>query len=84
MKFARLFTILLIGLTVLLMNQDKALARPADRIVQPSHAEFDHAGVLIDLEPLALAPDPEPEPEPDPEPDPDPWPDPLPEPPYSS
>jgi len=66
MKFARLFTILLIGLTVLLMNQDKALARPADRIVQPSHAEFDHAGVLIDLEPLALAPDPEPEPEPDP------------------
>ena len=91
MKFARLFTILLAVLTVLSLYQDKALARPADRIVQPSHAGFDNEAVVNALTPFSPAADEEPDPDepepkkdPDPEPDPDPVPQPLPEPPYSS
>lgn len=89
MKFARLFTILLSVLTVLWMYQDKALARPADRIVQPSHTEFDNVAVLNALMPLPPAADAEPDPKPKPKPEPDPEPDPPDEPdpydePYSS
>ncbi len=91
MKFARLFTILLSVLTVLLICQDRALARPADRIVQSSMAGSDTASVLNAQEPLPLTdnleaePRKDPEPEPEPEPDPNPFPDPLPPwPPYSS
>lgn len=87
MKFARLFTILLTVLTVLSLYQDKALARPADRIGQADHTEFDDAAVVNALAPLPPAVDEEPdpdEPKPEPEPEPDPMPRPLPEPPYSS
>ena len=91
MKFARLLTILLSVLTVLSLYQDKALARPADRIVQPSHTEFDNVAVVNALAPLPPAvdeepdpDDPKPEPKPKPKPEPDPFPDPLPDPPYSS
>ena len=92
MKFARLFTILLSVLTVLLICQDEALARPADRIVQSSMAGSDTASVLNAQEPLPLTdnlePEPQPHPQPDPEPqkdpEPTPWPEPHPQPPYSS
>lgn len=91
MKFARLFTILLGVFTVLSMYQEKALARPAERIVQSSHTGSDNVAVLNARAPLPPAaaeePDPDdPKPEPDPEPDPDPtpFPRPRPDPPYSS
>lgn len=85
MKFARLFTILLGVLTVLSMYQEKALARPAERIVESSPTGSDNVAVLNARDPHAPAaeeePDPDvPEPQKDPEPKPEP-PRPIPEPP---
>ena len=85
MKFARLFTILLSVLTVLSLYQDKAPARPADRIGQADHTEVEESALLNTGTATLDEPDPdEPKPKPDPEPDPDPLPRPLPGPPYSS
>ena len=83
MKFARLFTILLSVLTVLTLYQDKAPARPADRIVQLSHTEVEESALLNTGTATLDEPDPD-EPKPEPKPEPDPMPRPLPEPPYSS
>lgn len=59
MKFARIFAILLSVLTVLLIYQNNALARPADRSVQPSNTEFDNATVVDALAPLPTAAEPD-------------------------